>query len=144
MHKTLVSELMTETVVRVGADDNLTTAAHKMKEADCGVLPVGSGDDLQGMITDRDIVIRALAEGKNPAEAKVGDYMTDKVYACNEEDFLEDAADKMRSHNVSRLIVRNHKGQVTGILSFGNILRKNADAEEVAKVVERAVYKVVA
>ena len=75
MHKTLVSELMTETVVRVGADDNLTTAAQKMKEADCGVLPVGNGDNLQGMITDRDIVIRALAEGKNPDEAKVGDYM---------------------------------------------------------------------
>ncbi|MCB9983702.1 MAG: CBS domain-containing protein [Rhodospirillales bacterium] len=135
---------MTEKVITVSADDSLTVAAQKMKETDCGVLPVGKGNDLQGMITDRDIVIRAIAEGKDPAKEKVADYMTDKVYACNEDDFLEDAADKMRGHNVSRLIVRNHEGKVTGILSFGNILRKNADADEVAKIVERAVFKVVA
>jgi len=144
MQKTVVSDLMTEKVITVSADESLSVAAQKMKETDCGVLPVGSGDDLQGMITDRDIVIRALAEGKSAADTTVAECMTDKVYACNEEDFLEDAADKMRAHNVSRLIVRNHDGKVTGILSFGNILRKNADADEVAKIVERAVFKVVA
>lgn len=141
MQNTKVKALMTEHPVLIKPDITLDEAARKMKDVDCGVLPVGTKDKLQGIITDRDIVIRALAKGKDPAKEKVKDYMTAKVYACNEDDFLEDAADKMRDHKVSRLVVKNHEGKVTGILSFGGILRKNADADEVANVVKHATRR---
>lgn len=139
MKNTKVKELMTGDPVVVSPEASLKEAAAKMKSVDCGVLPVGTEDRLLGMITDRDIVIRAVAAGKDPAKEKVADYMTGKVYSCSEEDYLEDAADKMREHGVSRLMVKNRQGRVRGILSFGCILRRNANAEEVANVVKHAV-----
>jgi CBS domain-containing protein len=143
MHNTKVSELMTQSPVLIGLSDTLEDAARTMKEIDCGSLPVGAMDNLRGIITDRDIISRAIAEGKNPAQEKVQDYMTNEVYACNEDDFLEDAAQKMRENKVGRLVVRNHQGRVTGILSFGGILRNNADAEEVSNIVKHATQRVV-
>ncbi len=144
MHNTKVKELMTEYPVLIDTDTSLQDAAQTMKDIDCGILPVGSRTKLDGIITDRDIVIRAVSEGKDPSKERVGDYMTIKVFGCNEDDFLEDAADKMRDHKVSRLVVLDHAGQVTGVLSFGGILRKNADAEEVANVVKHATHKAAA
>lgn len=141
MHNTKVKDLMTSDPILITSESSLKEAAAKMKDVDCGVLPVGTKDKVEGIITDRDIVIRAIAKGKDPAKEKVKDYMTAKVYACNEDDYLEDAADKMREHKVSRLIVRNKQGKVAGILSFGGILRKNADADEVANVVKHATRK---
>lgn len=141
MHNTKVRDLMSGDPIFIKPDDTLKQAAEKMKEVDCGVLPVGDENSVKGIITDRDIVIRAVAAGKDQATEKVKDYMTAKVYACNEDDFLEDAADKMREHNVSRLIVKNRHGKVSGILSFGGILRKNANADEVANVVKHAIVK---
>lgn len=144
MYNTKVEDLMAEHPAMISPESTLQEAAKKMQEVDCGILPVGTQDKLEGIITDRDIVIRAIAKGKNPAVEKVKNYMTDKVYACNEDDYLEDAADKMRQHKVSRLVVRNQQGKMTGILSFGGILRKNADAEEVANVVKHAITKTAA
>ncbi|MBI3440214.1 MAG: CBS domain-containing protein [Proteobacteria bacterium] len=113
----------------------LQQAAKKMESVNCGALPVGTENKLKGIITDRDIVIRALAQGRNPATEKVSGYMTEQVYACNENDTLEDASEKMHQHKVSRLVVRNHTGKVTGILSFGGILRNDASSKEIAGVV---------
>lgn len=135
---------MTKDPVIIPPDASLKQAAARMRDVDCGVLPVGRKDRLIGIITDRDIVVRAIAEGRDPAKEKVEDYMTDEVYACNEDDSLEQAADKMREHNVSRLIVEDRAGNTAGILSFGCILRKDTNAEEVANVVEHAVQKEVA
>lgn len=135
---TQVKELMTAHPEMISPNATLQQAAKKMEAVNCGALPVGTENSLKGIITDRDIVIRALACGKNPATAKVGDYMTDPVYACNESDALEDAAEKMRQHKVSRLVVRNGDGKVTGILSFGSILRNEANPKEIAGVVKHA------
>lgn len=139
MHTVKVKELMTENPVFIGPGETLESAAGKMRDMNLGFLPVGTADSVSGIITDRDIVIRAVAEGKNPGSEKVADYMTSEMFACNEEDFLEDAAEKMRVHKVSRLLVRNRQGHATGVLSFGGILRKEADSHEVAKVVMNAV-----
>ena len=94
---------------------------------------------LEGIITDRDIVIRAIAEGKNPSEEEVVEYMTEETYACNEDDSIQDAADEMRKHQVSRLMVKNEDGKITGILTFGAILRKDNDSAEISEVIDRAV-----
>lgn len=144
MQSTKVSELMTEAPVFVKPEATLWEAAQKMKKINCGVLPVGTETKLEGIITDRDIVIRAIAEGKDPSKEAVRNYMTEKVYACHEGDYLEDAASKMREHKVSRLVVKNRIGKAVGILSFGGILRRNANAEEVVNVVKHAIHKTAA
>lgn len=139
MRNTKVKDLMTQHPVFINADATLQEAAEKMKTVDCGVLPVGTPKHIEGIITDRDLVIRAMSKGKDPAKESISAYITKHVYACNEDDVLEDAADKMRDHKISRLVVRNKQGDVTGVLSFGGILRRNADADEVANVVKHAV-----
>ena len=139
MKNTKVKDLMTDHPVFVSADATLQEAAEKMKAVDCGVLPVGTHRQVEGIITDRDLVIRAISKGKDPRTEKIAHYITKHAYGCNEEDFLEDAADKMREHKVSRLLVRNKQGDVSGILSFGCILRQDARAEDVANVVKHAI-----
>jgi CBS domain-containing protein len=135
---TQVKEMMTPHPEMISPAATLQQAAKRMKSVKCGALPVGTENKLKGIITDRDIVIRALAEGKNPAVEKVSDYMSAPVFACNEKDTLEDAAEKMHQHKVSRLVVRNHDGKVTGILSFGSVLRYDADPKEIAGTVKHA------
>lgn len=135
---TKVKELMTPHPELISPGATLQEAARRMEIINCGALPVGTETQLKGIITDRDIVVRALAHGKSPKTAKVCDFMSEQVYACNENDTLEDAAEKMQQHKVSRLVVRNREGRVTGILSFGGILRSDANPKEVAGVVKHA------
>ena len=139
MRNAKVKDFMTSEAVLIAPAATLKEAAVKMKAVDCGVLPVGTPDDVQGIITDRDIVIRAVSKGKDITKEKVKDYMTTQVFGCNENDTLEDAAAKMRTHKVSRLVVKNSKGTVKGILSFGGLLRKQADAEEISNIVKHTV-----
>lgn len=138
MKNTKVKSLMTENPVFIGPEASLQKAAEIMQRNDCGMLPVGTDAELLGVITDRDIVIRAVSTGKDPTREKVGYYMTSQVYACNENDFLEDAAQKMRLNKVSRLVVKNKAGKAVGILSFGGLLRREADAGEIASIVKHA------
>ena len=133
-----VKNYMTEEVIFIGPDFSLRRAAEKMTENDCGFLPVGSQDDLLGVITDRDIVIRAVCIGKDVSTEKVRKYMSKPVVACNENDTLEDAIEKMHSQEVGRLVVKNKKGQVVGILSLGSILAREADASEIANIVKHS------
>lgn len=139
-----VKDMMTENPVFVEPKASLYEAAAKMQFINCGMLPVGDENEVIGVITDRDIVIRALAASKNPASTTVSNCMTREIFACNENDSLNDAAEKMRAHKVSRLLVKNHKGKVVGILSFGGILRKQAAASDVIHVVERATSRLIA
>lgn len=141
MRNTEVKELMTKHPVLINTDTTLKEAAEFMRDIDCGVLPIGNEDKLEGMLTDRDIVVRAVAKGKDPEKEKVKDYMTKNVYYCEENDTLEQAADKMREHNVSRLIVRDESGKTCGILTFGCILRNNKNTEETNNVVEHAIRR---
>ena len=141
MPNTKVKDIMSPNPVLVEPDSTLQEAACQMKENDCCILPVGMNNNLQGMITDRDIVVRALCDGKDPSVEKVRDYMTAEVCSCKESDTAKTAAEIMRQHNVSRLIVRNDQGDVSGILSFGNILRKTDDQKEISEVVTCATGK---
>lgn len=135
---TKVKELMTENPVLVDPNMTLEKAAKQMRDIDCGVLPVGTEQKLKGMITDRDIVIRAVARAKDVSREQVRDYMTEEVFSCDEDDTLEEAADIMRAHKVSRLIVKDKAGGVCGILTFGCIFRKDEDSDEIANVVRHA------
>lgn len=139
-----VQSLMTPDPEVVTPDATLQEAAKKMQKINCGALPVLDGNDLVGIITDRDIVTRAVALGKDPAATTIKRYITPHAYACNENDTLHAAAEKMHQHKVSRLVVKNSKGKVTGILSFGGIIRQCATDIDVINLVNRAAFGMVA
>lgn len=141
MKKTKVKEIMKTDVELISPEATLADAARKMKELECGVLPVGSENKIEGVITDRDIVVRAISEGKNPAEEKVRDHMTEDVCSCGETDMLKEAAQMMHDNNVSRLVVMDDTGGVSGILTFGSILRKDNDDTEISEIVACATGK---
>jgi CBS domain-containing protein len=139
--QTKVKDLMKSNPATISPDSSLREAAQKMESIDCGVLPVGNSDDPEGIITDRDIVLRAVAKGRDVAKEKVKDYMTMQVFSCNEDDTLEDAAKAMHENHVNRLLVKDGSGKMSGILSFGCILRKEEQMEDIQKVLECTVGK---
>lgn len=135
MKKYKVKDIMIRNPGFIKPETGLSDAARIMKKENCGVLPVGTKEKLEGIITDRDLVIRALINVDHH-EQPVKDYMTSEVFCCKEDDTLEQAADNMQDHKVCRLMVKDMSGQYTGLLSFGDILRHKAKGKDVAKVVQ--------
>jgi CBS domain-containing protein len=133
-----IKEIMTREPVVIQPDVVLKEAAVRMRELDSGVMPVGQNDRLVGMLTDRDITIRATAAGKDPNQTRVEEVMTPDVVYCFEDDDLRDAARKMEEHQLRRLIVLNRDKRLVGILSLGDLAVHTADdrlAGEVAEAV---------
>lgn len=116
-----VGELMTPDVEIVAPDDTLHTAARMMADLDTGALPVGENDRLVGMITDRDITIRAVAEGRDPDKAKVRDAMSEQIRFCFEDEDTQEVSRKMSDWAVRRLPVLNRDKRLVGIVSLGDL-----------------------
>ena len=117
-----VKELMTRDVEFIHPNDSLQTAAQKMRDRDVGFLPVYEGDELVGVVTDRDIVIRGIVGGMNP-EAIVGrEMVTSPVIHCFDDQDAEEAARLMRQNQVRRLIVLDrNNNQLVGVISLGDL-----------------------
>ena len=117
-----VKELMTRDVEFIHPNDSLQTAAQKMRDRDVGFLPVYEGDELVGVVTDRDIVIRGIVGGMNP-EAIVGrEMVTSPVIHCFDDQDVEDAARLMRQNQIRRLIVLDrNNNQLVGVVSLGDL-----------------------
>ena len=124
-----VKEVMTRGVECVSPDATLQEAAHKMKDLDVGPLPVCDADRLAGMLTDRDIVVRAVAEGRDPRSARVREAMSEGIDYCFEDDDLEQAARLMRQRQVRRLVVLNRDKRLVGIVSLGDLAVDTRDEE---------------
>jgi CBS domain-containing protein len=125
-----VKDVMTSDVECISPDTTLRVAAQKMKELDIGPLPVcGDDDRLTGMITDRDIAIRAVAEGLDPSTAQVRDIMTPNIVYCFEDQDISDAAHMMEQNQIRRLVVLNHDKRLVGILSLGDIAVDTGDEQ---------------
>ena len=120
-----VSVYMTRDVTVVSPNDTLQHAAKIMGQLDCGVLPVGENDRLVGMITDRDIAIRAVAEGKDPVQTRVRDVMTREIKYCFDDDLLTDATEMMAELQLRRLPVITREKRLCGILSLGDVARED-------------------
>ena len=118
-----VSEVMSRQVELASPDDSIQRAAQMMGRLDAGVLPVGEGDRLIGMVTDRDIAIRGVGEGRDPADTPVNEVMTREVRYCFEDDDVESVAENMAQLQVRRLPVLNRDKRLTGIISLGDIAR---------------------
>jgi CBS domain-containing protein len=115
-----VSEAMTTDVKMTSPSQTIRDAARTMAEIDAGVLPVGENDRLVGMVTDRDIAIRAVAAGKGP-NTPVREVMTQEVKYCFDDDDVEDVAQNMADIKVRRLPVLNKQKRIVGVLSLGDI-----------------------
>jgi CBS domain-containing protein len=128
-----ISKCMTRDVQLASPTQTIREAAKMMAEIDAGVLPIGQDDRLVGMVTDRDIAIRAVAEGKSP-DTQIRDVMTSEVLYCFDDQELEDVARNMADIKVRRLPVLNRSKHLVGIVSLGDLSRKE-DAQVTAKAV---------
>ena len=115
-----VSEVMTRQVELTSPAATIRDAARRMAEIDGGVMPVSENDRLVGMITDRDIAIRAVAQGKGP-DAKVREVMTQEVKYCYEDDDVDNVVKNMAEIKVHRLPVMSRDKRLVGIVSLGDI-----------------------
>ncbi|MFP3944372.1 MAG: CBS domain-containing protein [Alphaproteobacteria bacterium] len=122
-----VREIMTRDVDWVAPDTTVQDAARRMRDENIGALPVGENDKLIGMVTDRDIVVRLLPEGRDISSATVKDAMSDKLLYCFDDQNIEEVADNMGEHHVRRLPVVNREKRLVGMISLGDIARSGAE-----------------
>ncbi len=126
---TTAREIMTPGVECVSVGETLVDAARRMRDLDVGSLPIcGDNDRLAGMLTDRDIVVRVLAEGRDPSSVKVGDLADGNVVTIGADDSVEDALATMSKHGVRRLpVIDGH--DLVGMVSQADIARNLPEAK---------------
>ncbi len=116
-----VRELMTREVQFVNSTDDIAMAARKMKDMNIGLIPVMDDGAPRGLLTDRDIVIRTIAEGRDPSRTRVSEVMTRDVVFCHEDDDPKDVVKMMMDHKIRRILVKDDNDRVTGVLSLGDL-----------------------
>lgn len=117
-------DVMSRNVATVAPHDSAQHAARLMRDCDCGAIPVVDRHGrMIGMVTDRDITVRLVAGGKDPRGAQVQDCMTTQVFACYENDSLDDCVKAMSEHQVRRVAVIDNQNRVVGIISQGDLAR---------------------
>jgi len=132
-----LKDIMTSQVEVVQPETTLQIAAQKMLQFDVGPLPVCEGEHLVGMITDRDITTRAVAEGCDPKTTPVRQAMTPDILYCFEDQDVEDAAKIMERHQIRRLPILNREKRLVGIVSLGDLALNTADQQRVGEVLEQ-------
>jgi CBS domain-containing protein len=123
-----VSEVMTRNVECIRPEDSILQAARKMRKLDVGPLPVcGDDDKLVGILTDRDIVVRAVADARDLDETKVRDVMTPEIHFCLDTHDVHRAAQLMHDKQVRRLVVLDSDHRLVGIVSLGDLAVETRD-----------------
>lgn len=122
-----VHDVMTPDVIMVGPEATLAEAAQLMKNEDIGPLPVCESGQVFGMVTDRDIAVRAVAEGRDPKMTRVREVMTPDVVCCFETDEVEEAARLMQEAQLRRLLVIDDDRRLVGIVSLADIVLQTGD-----------------
>ena len=116
-----VKDVMCQQVMWVAPSAKLTDVARKMQEADCGSVLVAENDRFVGVITDRDIVLRAIAKGLTPAQTEARSVMSDSVLYCRESDSITATIQNMAKNGVRRLLVVDSAKRLAGIVSLGDL-----------------------
>ncbi len=132
-----VEEIMTHNAETISSQDNIVTAAEKMSTLEVGALPVWEGEELVGMITDRDITIRATAQNLSPSSTLVTQIMTPQVFYCFDDDDILDAAKIMEEKSVHRLLVLNSDYEPVGFISLSDFAVKSHDEHLTCEVMEK-------
>jgi len=123
----LVKEVMSRDVQVTQPHTTLREAAELMKVMDVGPLPVCDGDRLVGIVTDRDIIVRSVAEGQDCWEGRVRDAMSTDIAYCFDDDDVAIAARQMKEHQLRRLLVLNRDKRLVGIVSLGDLAVQTGD-----------------
>lgn len=131
-----VGDIMNTDVETISPDATIEEAAQQMRDGDYGVLPVGDDENLIGIITDRDIAIRAVAEGKD-VDTPVSEVMSEGVVYANEDDSVEEAAQIMSDHQIRRLPVVDSDNKLVGIVSLGDFAVEVSDLGPVAEAMSK-------
>ena len=124
-----IKDVMTSNPCTIDAGKSVAYAAKMMREEDVGLAPIVEGDKLIGMLTDRDIAIRVVAEGRNPDQVKVADVASKQVVTIDPQQDLEEALRIMAKHQVRRLAVVEEDGKLVGVVAQADIAREGDDKQ---------------
>jgi CBS domain-containing protein len=124
----LVHEAMTRHAEWITPDMSLKDAAQRMRDQDIGCLPIGEGDRLVGMLTDRDIAYRAVAKGLDAGATKVGDVMTKGVTWCFEDETVDEIVQRMEQKQIHHLPVLNREKRMIGLISMSDLALRGPQA----------------
>lgn len=125
-----VREVMIPDVLTVDGSATVVEAAQKMQAANIGVLPVVQDGVLRGMVTDRDLVVRAIARGANPATTRVADCATRDIVCARAESTIDEAREVMADYQVGRLPVVDESNRVIGIVTLGSLALRSKEGDE--------------
>ncbi len=125
-----LEDVMIRDVVTVDASATLRDTAERMREANVGVLPVLEFGQLRGVVTDRDLVVRAMARGLNPDVTRIRDCMSEAVVCARPDWDLEEARGVMAQHRIGRLPVVDERNRLLGIVTLGSLALRTAEEEE--------------
>ena len=132
-----LKEIMTTDVEVISPDSSVADAAKQMRSLDVGSLPVCDGQRLVGMITDRDITIRATADGRDPNTTLVRDCMSPEIVYCFEDQSAQEAEQIMQEKQIRRLPVLTREKQLAGIIALADLATKTDDIRAVGKTLEK-------
>ena len=128
-----VRDLMTPDPLTVGQEVTLTDAARQMRDADVGVLIVTQGPEVRGVLTDRDIVVRAVADDLDPATTRIAEIVTHDLVAVSPGDDIDTVAEMMRTHSVRRLPVLDGE-RLVGVVSLGDLAAQRDSGSVLADI----------
>jgi len=132
-----VQQIMTHNVEVISPGDTLEHAARKMDELNVGPLPVCEGNRVVGVLTDRDITVRATAAGCDPKTTLVGDAMSQDIISCFDDQDVREASRLMEEKQVRRLLVLNRANDLVGILSLGDLATEAPSSAQPAEVLRK-------
>ena len=137
-----IHEIMTQTVERADPSLPIAKAAEKMRDLDIGFLPICENDKLVGTVTDRDITIKSVAQGRDPRLAPVSEIMRQEVFYCYEDDDVHDVARQMQEKEVRRMVILSRDKKMVGVVSLGDIatmpMEKELAGETLSHIAEAA------
>ncbi len=131
----LVKECMTKKVTTGRPEMTVSEAAQKMRDGDFGLLPIEEDDRLVGMVSDRDIAIRAVAFGKDAKLTKVKDIMSEQVLYCFEDQSLDQVAQSLGDNQIHRMPVLNRQKRLVGILSLSDLAKSQLSPKQLEKTI---------
>jgi CBS domain-containing protein len=135
-HQRSIRDLMTTNPQTVEPSTPIVEVARVMRDADVGPVPVVEGDRLVGLVTDRDIVVRVVADGNDPSSTTVGEIMSTDLFTVDPDQPLDEALRLMAAHQVRRLPVTEEDGRPVGIVAQADIARELGDDRATGQVVE--------
>ena len=131
-----IKDAMTSNPCSIDAGQNVAYAAKMMRDEDVGIAPIVEGDKLIGTVTDRDITIRVVAEGRDPEQTKVEDVMSRDLVTIDPQQDLDEALRLMAQHQVRRIPVVEEDGRLVGVVAQADVARLGHDAKTGAVVEE--------